>query len=218
MAINISAQYGGGLLPDMILLTQSCYHWGTRLNAMKSFCLSSLWFHLPVNVLMFSPLIGGCLEGLDAFRFSLKIKLYQVYSRSAAVSWSLGIHSATYQVPYVGKSIVYCFYLTKQWKRRRRWVVYDRISQHDGGFLPGIILLTQRYYHRGTRLNAMKSFFCICSLLSYLKVLKFFPLSGGCSEGLDAFRFFLKCYFADFFSLVHGMPWRTVRASFPGSL
>ena len=32
-------------------------------------------------------------------------------------------------------------------------------AQHNGGFLPGIILLTQCYYHRGTRLNAMKSFF-----------------------------------------------------------
>ena len=27
--------------------------------------------------------------------------------------------------------------------------------QHNGGFLPGIILLTQCYYHRGTRLNAI---------------------------------------------------------------
>ena len=27
--------------------------------------------------------------------------------------------------------------------------------QHNGGFLPGIILLTQCYYHRGTRLNAV---------------------------------------------------------------
>ena len=50
--------------------------------------------------------------------------------------------------------------------------------QHNGGFLPGIILLTQCYYHRGsrlsivlltqchyhrgTRLDAMKRF-CICS-------------------------------------------------------
>ena len=32
--------------------------------------------------------------------------------------------------------------------------------QHNGGFLAGIILLTQCYYHRGTRLNAMKRF-CI---------------------------------------------------------
>ena len=36
-------------------------------------------------------------------------------------------------------------------------------AQHNDGFPPGIILLTQCYYHRGTRLNAMKRF-CICSL------------------------------------------------------
>ena len=35
--------------------------------------------------------------------------------------------------------------------------------QHNGEFLTGIILLTRRYYHRGTRLKAMKRF-CICSL------------------------------------------------------
>ena len=37
MAINISIQYNGGFLPDIILLTQCYYHRGTRLNAMKSF-------------------------------------------------------------------------------------------------------------------------------------------------------------------------------------
>ena len=36
--------------------------------------------------------------------------------------------------------------------------------QHNGVFLPGIVLLTQCYYHRGTRLNAMKRFFSVCSL------------------------------------------------------
>ena len=35
----------------------------------------------------------------------------------------------------------------------------DVSVQHNGGFLPGIILLTQCYYHRGTRLNTMKRFF-----------------------------------------------------------
>ena len=35
--------------------------------------------------------------------------------------------------------------------------------QHSGGFLTGIILSTQCYYHRGTRLNAMERL-CICSL------------------------------------------------------
>ena len=34
MAINISVQYSGGPLPDIILLTQGYYQWGTRLNTM----------------------------------------------------------------------------------------------------------------------------------------------------------------------------------------
>ena len=35
MMINISVQqYNGGLLPDIILLTQGRYQWGTRLNTM----------------------------------------------------------------------------------------------------------------------------------------------------------------------------------------
>ena len=34
MVIYISVQYNGGLLPDIILLTQVCYQWGTRLNTM----------------------------------------------------------------------------------------------------------------------------------------------------------------------------------------
>ena len=34
MAINVSVQYNGGLLPDIIVLTQSYYHHrGTRFNA-----------------------------------------------------------------------------------------------------------------------------------------------------------------------------------------
>ena len=37
MAINVSVQYNGGSLPDIIPLTQSYYkyHWGTHLNIMK---------------------------------------------------------------------------------------------------------------------------------------------------------------------------------------
>ena len=34
MAINISVQYNGGLLPDVILLTQGYCPEGTRLNTM----------------------------------------------------------------------------------------------------------------------------------------------------------------------------------------
>ena len=35
MAINVSVQYNGGSLPDIILLTQGYYHRGTRINAMQ---------------------------------------------------------------------------------------------------------------------------------------------------------------------------------------
>ena len=43
MAINVDVQYNGGFLPDIMLLTLCYYHyWGTRLNAMKRFCLSSI--------------------------------------------------------------------------------------------------------------------------------------------------------------------------------
>ena len=41
MQINVSVQYDGGFLPDIILLTQCYYHRGTRLNAMKRFCIFS---------------------------------------------------------------------------------------------------------------------------------------------------------------------------------
>ena len=34
MVINISVQYNGGFLPDIILLTQGYYQWGTRSNTM----------------------------------------------------------------------------------------------------------------------------------------------------------------------------------------
>ena len=50
--------------------------------------------------------------------------------------------------------------------------------QYNGGLPPDIILVTQCYYNRGTRLNAMNRF-CICSLRSHLKVLTFFPLDWG---------------------------------------
>ena len=54
MAINLSVQYNGGLLPDILmLLTQGYFHRGTRSYAMKRFCFSSLCSHL--NVLTFPP-------------------------------------------------------------------------------------------------------------------------------------------------------------------
>ena len=65
-------------------------------------------------------------------------------------------------------------------------VTYDILRR----LLPDIILLTQCYFQRGTRLNAMERF-CICSLWSHLNVLTFF-LTGGCAEGLGAFWFFFN--------------------------
>ena len=41
MAINVSVQNDGGFLPDIILSTQCYCHRGTRLNAMKRFCIFS---------------------------------------------------------------------------------------------------------------------------------------------------------------------------------
>ena len=130
MAINVSIQYNGGLLPDIILcwpnvvsigdgnnIEQGCQkngnvfwngngrppfcmfrsqlipiwrhtkRWpsvpiskyvvpislatdrGTRLHAMKRFCICSLRSYL--NVLTFFPLTGRCSEGLGAFWFFL---------------------------------------------------------------------------------------------------------------------------------------------------
>ena len=60
MAINVSVQYDSGLLLDIALLTQSYYHRGTRLNAMKRFCICSLWSHL--NLLTCFPLDLGMLR------------------------------------------------------------------------------------------------------------------------------------------------------------
>ena len=34
MVINVSVHYSGELLPDIILLNQGYYQWGTRLNTM----------------------------------------------------------------------------------------------------------------------------------------------------------------------------------------
>ena len=42
MVINVSVQYNGGLLPDIILLTQCYFHRGTCSNAMKRFSICSL--------------------------------------------------------------------------------------------------------------------------------------------------------------------------------
>ena len=53
----------GGFLPDIILWTQCCLHRGTCLNATKRFCNCRLLIP-PKRFDIFSPITGGCSEGL----------------------------------------------------------------------------------------------------------------------------------------------------------
>ena len=50
MAINVSVQYIGGLLPDIIVVTQCYYDRGTRLKPMKRFCICSLFLPKPFDI------------------------------------------------------------------------------------------------------------------------------------------------------------------------
>ena len=68
MAINVGVQYNGGLLPNVILLTQCYYHRGTRLNVIEVLSLQPMI--PPKRFDIFS--LTGCSEGLDALRFFFK--------------------------------------------------------------------------------------------------------------------------------------------------
>ena len=63
MAINVNVQYNGGLLPDILLLTQCYLHRGT--------CHEEVLYLQPLispkRFDIFSPITGGCSEGLGAF-------------------------------------------------------------------------------------------------------------------------------------------------------
>ena len=66
----------------------------------------------------------------------------------------------------------------------------DVSVQHNGLFLTGIVLLTQYYYHPGTHVNAMTEEVFHLQPMIPPKRFDIFPLTGGCSEGPDAFSFF----------------------------
>ena len=68
------------------------------------------------------------------------------------------------------------------------------VSVQNNGFLPDIILLTQCYYHRGTRLNAMMKRFCICSLSMIPPTKRFdiFPLTGNAQKVWMRSNFYLN--------------------------
>ena len=60
MAINVNVQYNGGLLPDIILLTQCYLHRGTRLNVMNEEVLYLQPLIPPKRFDVSPPLTGGC--------------------------------------------------------------------------------------------------------------------------------------------------------------
>ena len=62
MAINVSVQYNGGLLPDIILLTQCYFHRECHEEVLYLQPLIP-----PKRFDMFFPLTGGCSECLGAF-------------------------------------------------------------------------------------------------------------------------------------------------------
>ena len=64
---NVNVQYNGGLLPDIILLTQCYFPWGTRFKCHED--VLSLQPMIPPDI--FPPCVG-CSDGLDAFRFFFK--------------------------------------------------------------------------------------------------------------------------------------------------
>ena len=69
MAVNVNVQYNGGLLPDIILLTQ-CY----LQNLFK--CHEEVLYLQPLippkRFDIFSPVTGGCSEGLGVIWFFFK--------------------------------------------------------------------------------------------------------------------------------------------------
>ena len=53
MVINISVQYNGGFLPDIILLTQGYYHLGTRSNCILLLPCGMVYYIVSGLLLMF---------------------------------------------------------------------------------------------------------------------------------------------------------------------
>ena len=77
MATNVSVQFNGVFLPNIILLTLLYYQRGIRLNATKRFAFAA---YVPTQTFwQFFPLSRGCSEWLDAFSlFLTKMQLRNV--------------------------------------------------------------------------------------------------------------------------------------------
>ena len=66
MAINVSVQHNGGLLPDIILLDHMLFPSGNPFKCHEE-ALYLQPLIPPKRFDVFSPLTGGCSEGLGAF-------------------------------------------------------------------------------------------------------------------------------------------------------
>ena len=64
MAINVNVQYNGGLLPDIILLTQCYLHQSGNPFKCHGEVLYLQTLIPPKRFDIFSPITGGCSEGL----------------------------------------------------------------------------------------------------------------------------------------------------------
>ena len=133
---------------------------------MKRFCFCSLCFHL--NVLHFPPLTGGCSESLGAFGSTFKCHVVALYSTYSPCNSILLLPCVI--VYYI--VLFYCIFLCP-------CMAINVSVQYNGGLLPDIVMvLTQGYFHLGTRQYAMKRF-CFCSLCFHLNVLHFAPRDWG---------------------------------------
>ena len=95
MEINVSVQYNGGFLPDIILLTRYGYIGEPVWYHEEVLSLQPMFPPKPSDI--FSP-ESGCSEGLDAFRFFLNnnyptilILLTRLYAMKSFCPYSLNV-------------------------------------------------------------------------------------------------------------------------------
>ena len=66
MVINVNVQYNGGLLPDIILLTQCYLHRGNPFKCHEEVLYLQPLIPSTKRFDIFPPITGGCSEGLGA--------------------------------------------------------------------------------------------------------------------------------------------------------
>ena len=102
MAINVSVQYDGGFLPDIVLLTQCYYHRETRLNATRGQSA-----HLKIPLETFSP-SGGVSSGILPSRGILKniiLCRHKTFNPPEGLIPCMPCRGKTYKIPLAFFSI-----------------------------------------------------------------------------------------------------------------